>query len=65
MKEEITYNQAMTQLEQLAKQMETGELGIDELAVKLKEAQRLMRFCRNKLTRVEKEIDEILDGKSE
>lgn len=65
MKEETTYEQAMIQLEQLAAQMEKGELGIDALAEKLKDAQRLIRFCRSKLTRVEKEIDEILDEKSE
>ena len=33
---QITYEQAMTQLEALAAQMEKGELGIDELSQRLK-----------------------------
>ena len=51
----------MTQLEALAAQMEKGELGIDELSQRLKEAQRLIKFCRQKLLNVEKEIHDILE----
>ena len=58
---QITYEQAMTQLEALAAQMEKGELGIDELSQRLKEAQRLSKFCRQKRLNVEKEIDDILE----
>ena len=58
---QITYEQAMTQLEALAAQMEKGELGIDELSERLKEAQRLIKFCRQKLLNVEKEIHDILE----
>ena len=58
---QITYEQAMTQLEALAAQMEKGELGIDELSQRLKEAQRLIKFCRQKLLNVEKESHDILE----
>ena len=58
---QITYEQAMTQLEALSAQMEKGELGIDELSQRLKEAQRLIKFCRQKLLNVEKEIHDILE----
>ena len=58
---QITYEQAMTQLEALAAQMEKGEVGIDELSQRLKEAQRLIKFCRQKLLNVEKEIHDILE----
>ena len=58
---QITYEQGMTQLEALAAQMEKGELGIDELSQRLKEAQRLIKFCRQKLLNVEKEINDILE----
>ena len=58
---QITYEQAMTQLEALAAQMEKGELGIYELSQRLKEAQRLIKFCRQKLLNVEKEIHDILE----
>ena len=32
MQEELTYEQAMQRLEEMARQMEQGEIGIDEMA---------------------------------
>ena len=46
MQEELTYEQAMQKLEALTQQMERGEVGIDEMAKRLQEAQRLMQFCK-------------------
>lgn len=60
MKEEISYEEAMTQLEQIVEQIENNELGIDELTSKLKQAQRLMKMCKDKLTKTDKEIEKLL-----
>ena len=38
MKKEITYEEAMSQLETIVKQLERNELSIDELSAKVKEA---------------------------
>ena len=58
------YEDAVKQLEQIVQQMETGELDIDQLSEQLKKAQQLIKLCREKLSKTEKEIEEIL-GKAE
>lgn len=60
MKEEISYEEAMTQLEQIVEQIENNELGIDELTSKLKQAQRLLKMCKDKLTKTDREVEKLL-----
>ena len=60
MQEELTYEQAMDQLEALASKMERNEIGIDEMAKKLQEAQRLMQFCKERLYESEKNCKSLL-----
>lgn len=55
-----TYDEAMKRLEQLVAQIEGNEGGIDALAEKLEEAQRLMRFCKEKLYKADAEIQNLL-----
>ena len=63
MKEEtLKYEEALAQLETIVKKMEANEFDIDELSVQLKEAQRLIKFCKDKLTKTEAEIQKIQDG---
>ena len=57
----LTYEAAMERLEKLAKEMETGDVAIDQLAAKLKEAQQLLTFCKDKLTKAEEEVQKLLD----
>ena len=57
----LTYEQAIAQLEQLAQQMEQGSVPIDELAAKLREAQNLIKFCREQLTDADKSVQKILN----
>lgn len=56
----LTYEAAMKRLETLAREMEVGEVPIDQLATKLKEAQKLLTFCKDKLTRAEAEVQKLL-----
>ena len=58
--ESLTYEAAMKRLETLAREMEAGEVPIDLLATKLKEAQQLLTFCKDKLTRAEAEVQKLL-----
>jgi len=56
MTEELKYEEAVAQLETIVRKMEAGEYDIDEIAVQLKAAQRLIKFCKDKLTRTEEEL---------
>ena len=56
MEENIKYEQALAQLETIVHKMEANEYDIDELAAQLKTAQRLIAFCKDKLTKTEAEL---------
>lgn len=60
MKEEMKYEDAVRQLEDIVNSMENGELDIDTLGEQLKKAKRLLKLCRDKLTKTEEEIRLIL-----
>jgi exodeoxyribonuclease VII small subunit len=59
MNDELKYEEALAQLEAIVRKMENNEYDIDELAVQLKAAQRLIKFCKDKLTKTEEEIAKI------
>ena len=57
--EERKYEEAVHQLEEIVQKMENGEYSIDEIAVQLQTAQRLIKLCKDKLTKTEQEIQKI------
>lgn len=60
MAKEIKYEEALSQLEDIVSKMENEELDIDELTTELKQAQKLVKLCKDKLTKTDKEIKIIL-----
>ena len=56
MKEVQKYEEALAQLETIVRKMEAGEYDIDELAAQLKAAQRIIKFCKDKLSKTEAEL---------
>lgn len=58
MKEE-TYTQAFDRLQKIVSQIESGELDIDQLADMIKEANKLIAFCNDKLTKADEEIKKL------
>ena len=59
MNQEQKYEVAFARLQDIVRKMESDEYSIDEIAVQLKEAQRLIKFCKDKLTKTEAEIQQI------
>ena len=57
----MKYEEAIQQLESITRKMEAGEYDIDELAEQLKTAQKLIKLCRDKLTKTDAEIKKILE----
>ena len=57
-----TYEQAMKRLEEIVSRIDSNELDIDSLSVNLKEAQELIKFCRDKLYKADEEIKKMLDN---
>ena len=62
MKKSPNYEEAVSQLEEIVKKMESGELDIDMMSTELKNAQQLIKLCKDKLTKTEEEIKKILDS---
>lgn len=59
MEQEMKYEEAINQLEAIVRKMENDAYSIDEIAEQLKTAQRLIKFCKDKLTKTEAEIAKI------
>lgn len=57
----MRYSEAVARLEEIMAKVQSGRIDIDELAGLLKEAQELVRFCRNKLYKVDEEVKALLD----
>ena len=60
--ENMTYAEAMARLEEIMGKIQGGKIDIDELAGLLKEAQELVKFCREKLYKVDEEIKSLTEG---
>lgn len=58
----ITYEKAMKEIEDIADKMERREYTIDELTKKLARAQQLIIFCREKLVKTDEEINKLLQN---
>lgn len=58
----MTYSEAMTRLEEIMGKIQGGKIDIDELAGLLKEAQELVKFCREKIYKVDEEIKALTEG---
>lgn len=64
-KKKETYSQAMERLEKIVSQIDNNELEIDELAVKIKEANEIIAFYSDKLTKADREVQKLLSDKQE
>ena len=57
------YSQAMERLEKIVRQIDNNELEIDVLAEKIKEANEIIAFCTEKLTKADREVEKLLHEK--
>lgn len=64
-KKKETYSEAMARLEKIVSLIDNNELEIDMLAEKIKEANGIIAFCSDKLTKADKEIEKLLSEKRE
>lgn len=60
MEKELKYEQAMREHEAIVRKMENNELDIDMLGAELKRAQTLIKICKDKLTKADNEVKNVL-----
>ena len=59
-KKKETYSEAMARLEKIVSQIDNNELDIDTLSEKKKEANEIIAFCTEKLTKADREVEKLL-----
>lgn len=60
MANELNYTAAFEELQQIVRDMEDGEITVDELSLKVKRAAELIKICKQKLTSTEEDVNTIL-----
>ena len=55
-----SYDAAVQELHDILGQMQSNQLGIDELTAKLQRASALLDYCQGKLTKTEAEVQAVL-----
>lgn len=59
-KQKFNYSKSLKEIEEIVKQIESGELDVDKLANKVQKATKLIKQCRDKLRITEEDLDKIL-----
>ena len=59
-KKQISYNEAVAEMELIISKIENQELDIDELSANVKRVAELLSFCKTKLKSTEEEVQKIL-----
>ncbi|MDE6040566.1 MAG: exodeoxyribonuclease VII small subunit [Muribaculaceae bacterium] len=58
---ELTYNEALEQLEQILSTLRSDSCDVDTLADRTRRASQLLTECRKRLTRTEEELAQVLE----
>lgn len=61
-KKELTYKEALGRIREIVAEIERGDLDVDLLSDRVKEASRLLRFCDDKLRRVDADVRQALEA---
>ncbi len=59
-KQKFNYSKSLKEIEEIVKQIESGELDVDKLADKVQKATKLIKQCRDKLRTTEEDLDRVL-----
>jgi len=60
-KKNISYKEAIAEIELIVKKIENDETDVDELAGNVKRVAELIKICKEKLYKAEKEVKDIID----
>ena len=63
--DKMTYTQAITELEEIVKKMQSPECSIDNLSQYTARSLQLLKVCKAKLTATDEELKKVLDEMSD
>ncbi len=58
-KKDFSFNEAVVEIEEILRNIESGDMDVDKLSVEVKRATELIRQCQKKLRSTEEEISSI------
>ncbi len=64
-KQELTYTEAMAEVEQILTRFNNRQMDVDTLSAEVKRATELIAQCKERLARAEKEVAEVLGSNEE
>jgi len=56
----VSYNEAMTEIEEILEKIENEEFDVDELAEKVKRVSVLLKICKDKLHKTNEQVEQVL-----
>jgi len=62
---ELSYKEAITEIEGILEKIENEEFDVDELAEKVKRVSILLKICKDKLTKTNEQVEQILKDMEE
>lgn len=62
---EVKFEDAITKLEEISKELESGKLGLDESVTKFEEGMKLSKMCTKMLNEAEKRINILINNEGE
>ncbi|MFI3332008.1 MAG: exodeoxyribonuclease VII small subunit [Rikenellaceae bacterium] len=60
-KKELSYEEAIAQIEAIMAKFRTGELSVDELAAEVKRATELIKYCKERLYKAEEDLKKVME----
>lgn len=61
MTDKISYTEAHEELQEIISEMENSEINIDELDNRIKRASKLLKICKDKLFKTERNVQDVLE----
>jgi len=58
---EIKYSQAIERLDEIIAKIESDEIDVDELSLRVKEAVSLVKLCKSRIDKAELEVKQVVD----
>ncbi|MBQ5879464.1 MAG: exodeoxyribonuclease VII small subunit [Alistipes sp.] len=58
-KKQITYTEALGEIEQILERFRSDQMDVDTLAQEVKRATELITLCKERLSKVEKEVEQL------
>ncbi|MCM0604780.1 MAG: exodeoxyribonuclease VII small subunit [Xanthomonadaceae bacterium] len=65
MGQNVSFEQAIEQLQNIVKKLESGDVSLEDSLKQFEEGVKLSRFCQTYLSQAEKKIEVLVQGKSD